>query len=169
MTYCNTCKKTITLDVYKTSWAKYHKALCVECQKSYSAPHGMAAVTGGMIIRESRNGKEDKITDEAMAIGAFLKLKGWDVKFEHSDGYKHVDIAILEANVYIEVDGPLHALKKEQALKDLKRTYYSFKNDNIVTLRIPNCLVQNPTITRQTAEFINGFLMASKARASEFR
>jgi len=47
--------------------------------------------------------------------------------FRERDGYKHIDIAIPEAKINIEIDGVHHNYNAQQALSDLKRTYYSFK------------------------------------------
>ena len=43
--------------------------------------------------------------------------------------------------MHIEVDGGQHNFDGRQALSDLKRTYYSFKQ-GYFTLRIPNSLIR---------------------------
>jgi len=88
------------------------------------------------------------------------------VEYEKWDHHKHIDIAITKSKVNLEIDGPQHNLDPKQALSDLKRTYYSFKK-NFITLRIPNCLVSNPQITKETAEFIHEFLIEGKEQSEE--
>ncbi|WP_425269405.1 DUF559 domain-containing protein [Leptospira koniambonensis] len=75
------------------------------------------------------------------------------------DGFKHIDIAIPEAKVNIEVDGGHHNFDKKQALADLKRTYYSFKK-GYLTLRIPNSLITKENLD-ETADYIVDFLHES--------
>jgi very-short-patch-repair endonuclease len=96
-------------------------------------------------------------TREEKLLADYLRAYGWPLEIEHYDGFKHVDIAILERRVYIEVDGQHHCSDPVQALADLKRAYYSFKN-GFVTLRIPNALVRDDATIEQTASFINEFL-----------
>ena len=45
-----------------------------------------------------------KSTPEARELGRLLKSYGWKVELEKWDGHKHVDIAITEVKVNIEVD-----------------------------------------------------------------
>jgi very-short-patch-repair endonuclease len=101
------------------------------------------------------------VTPEAYSLGDLLRSYGWNVEFEKWDGYKHIDIAITECKVNIEVDGGQHTWNVQQALADLERTYYSFKK-GFVTLRIPNVLVHNKETTQLTARFIDKFLRTSE-------
>jgi very-short-patch-repair endonuclease len=105
-------------------------------------------------------GKESYSTPEARELGRLLKNYGWKVELEKWDGHKHIDIAITEAKVNIEVDGKQHNLSPKQALADLERTYYSFKK-GYVTLRIPNVLVRDAATIEDTARFIDKFLRES--------
>jgi very-short-patch-repair endonuclease len=74
-------------------------------------------------------------------------------ELEKSDGYKHIDIAITNAFLNIEIDGSHHNLDKEQANKDLYRYYYSYiKGYN--TLRIPNSLLNENIDIKNTAKMI---------------
>ena len=98
-----------------------------------------------------------KSTPEARELGELLRQYGWKVELEKYDGYKHIDIAIVECKVNIEVDGLQHGYSRKQALADLERTYYSFIK-GYVTLRIPNVLVHDYEARKTTAEFINKFL-----------
>ncbi|MBS3079519.1 DUF559 domain-containing protein [Candidatus Pacearchaeota archaeon] len=93
-----------------------------------------------------------------------LLKNNFDAKLELWDGHKHINIAIPEYKVNIEVDGKYHE-RKNQALIDLKRTYHSFKK-GYVTLRIPNQLVQKDTIF-ETASYIMKFLKESETKLNE--
>lgn len=108
-------------------------------------------------------GNNHQATPEARELGRLLRDYGWKVELEKWDGHKHIDIAITEVKVNIEVDGRQHNLSQNQALADLERTYYSFKK-GYVTLRIPNVLVRNFATIKITAEFINKFLEASDSQ-----
>ena len=101
-----------------------------------------------------------KSTPEARQLGDLLRHYGWKVELEKWDGHKHIDIAIVECKVNIEVDGLQHGYSHKQALADLERTYYSFKK-GYVTLRIPNVLVHDYEAQKITAELINKFLRTS--------
>jgi len=132
--YCNVCGRTIKHNTLMNSREKFdNQILCKRCQRS---------------------------TPEARKLAKALREKGWHVQTEKNDGFKRIDIAIVEAKVNIEVDGAHHNLSKDQALRDLKRTYYSFKKD-YVTLRIPNSLTVNDKIITETADYISGFLNQS--------
>ena len=100
---------------------------------------------------------EDKTTDEVITLYFALKERGVPAKIEKYDGHKHIDIAIPEARVNIEVDGTHHNHNKRQALTDLKRTYYSFLK-GYFTLRIPNSLVNDNRTINETANLIVGIL-----------
>lgn len=43
-------------------------------------------------------------TKQVHELGEALQKRGIAVVLEHSDGHKHVDIAILSAKIFIEVD-----------------------------------------------------------------
>ena len=83
----------------------------------------------------------NRITPEARALHKALVEEGVPAELEKWDGYKHIDIAIPEAKINIEVDGLPHNFDSEKALQDLKRTYYSFKK-GYFTLRIPNSVIR---------------------------
>lgn len=147
--YCSICKKSIEPDVYNYSMKNYNKVLCMQHQKSKE-------------ITSNKNAP----TKEAYKLGMALKARGCPVEFEKWDGYKHIDIAIVEARVNIEVDGAHHNFDKKQALADLKRTYYSFKK-NYLTLRIPNSLVKDQKTIEETAEYIVDFLNSRNQQLDE--
>ena len=82
-----------------------------------------------------------------------LKKREVPAQLEKYDGFKHIDIAVPEAKINIEVDGIHHNFNSTQALRDLKRTYHSFLK-GYYTLRIPNSLVRNDSFLDETANFI---------------
>ncbi|WP_210410146.1 DUF559 domain-containing protein [Leptospira selangorensis] len=141
--YCNVCKVTISFEVYQFSMDKIGLPLCRNCQSSSS----------------KRKNNILESTLEAKALYNALKARGVPAKLELFDGFKHIDIAIPEAKVNIEVDGGHHNFDKKQALADLKRTYYSFKK-GYLTLRIPNSLITKGNLN-ETADFIVDFLNES--------
>ena len=126
---CNKCNLAITDKEYVYSKKYFFKPLCIKCQP----------------------------TNEAKELGHLLKEEyKWDIEFESGDGWKSVDIAIKSQNVHIEVDGSQH-IGKEQAIRDLMRTFYSWR-DGFVTIRIPNSLVRDSKTLKKTAEFLDKFL-----------
>lgn len=84
----------------------------------------------------------ERATPEAQRLCYALKSQGVSAFIDFWDGHKHIDIAIPSAKINIEVDGLHHNAKPQQALADLKRTYYSFKK-GYFTLRIPNSLIHS--------------------------
>lgn len=91
---------------------------------------------------DRRNMVKGEATPEAKLLYNALKREKVPAYLEKWDGYKHIDIAIPEAMINIEIDGCHHNLHSNQALADLKRTYHSFKK-GYFTLRIPNSLIRN--------------------------
>lgn len=146
--FCSVCKKPIADDVYNYSMKHYSRALCREHQPNQTKS-------------TYTNKKKPEPTPEALRLGNLLKNMGYKVEFEKYDGFKHIDIAIVDKKVNIEVDGMQHQGTK-QALRDLKRTYYSW-NKNFVTLRIPNSLTKADTI-EETAKYIDKFLKKDKGQ-----
>ncbi len=136
--FCNECNKPISEEVYQYSRKHFSRSLCREHQ---------------------RISKKPEPTPPALKLGNLLKSMGHKIEFEKYDGYKHIDIAIVKSKVNIEVDGSQHQ-GKEQALRDLKRTFYSW-NKEYVTLRIPNSLTQD-NIIEETAKYIDKFLKANR-------
>lgn len=72
--------------------------------------------------------------------------------------YMHVDIAVVEAKVNIEIDGAQHNYDPRQALADLKRTFHAFRR-GFLTLRIPNTLIEKDL--EATADYVAEFLLES--------
>jgi len=129
--FCFKCKNTITDNEYYFSNKNFGKALCFTHQP----------------------------TSEARLLGKKIEELGqWTVEYEFFDGHKNIDLSIPSAKVDIEVDGLQHALTKEQALADIKRNYYSYKERGFITLHVPNIVVRDKTTIDETARFINNFL-----------
>ena len=143
--YCNSCKASISAAVFQYSMDQYGRALCRACQPSKE--------------KSPKTKLKPQSTPEAQLLFKALKSRGVPAKLELFDGFKHIDIAIPEAMVNIEVDGVHHNFNKRQALADLKRTFHSFKK-GYVTLRIPNSLVTRENLV-ETADYIVEFLNES--------
>lgn len=144
---CSKCKKQIyNKKVFNYSIKHFGKPLCGDCQKV------------NVSEEKSFQMKKAKSTPEAIKLCTQLIKMGFDAQLEKDDGFKHIDIAIPKHKVNIEVDGMQHSYSEEQALADLKRTFYSFKK-GYVTLRIPNKLIQEKAY--ETARYIKKFIEAS--------
>jgi len=139
---CLHCNRYIDERVYHFSTDKFKYPLCIPCQEWYQ-------------------GKPIKTTSEAIELYLSLKLRGVPAELEKFDGYKTIDIAVVDAKVNIEVDGPQHNNNYEQALSDLKRTLFSFQK-GYLTVRIPNTLINKNL--EETADSITDFLRLSKLK-----
>ena len=82
-----------------------------------------------------------KPTPEARRLSEELTKLGYKAELEKWDGYKHIDIAIVQAKTNIEIDGSYHNYRANTALRDLERTFYSLEK-GYITIRIPNSLVR---------------------------
>lgn len=71
-----------------------------------------------------------------------LEKKGIKPQLEYFDGHKTIDIAILDAKIFIEIDGLHHYTRPEQIKADFRRNHFS-DGDDIDTIRIPNELIKN--------------------------
>jgi very-short-patch-repair endonuclease len=141
MKYCCECGQNLTYGVSSFSESNYGIFLCIEHQKWIDY-------------------MQSKTTEETIRLYFALRQRGVPAEMEKFDGFKHIDISIPEANVNIEVDGLHHNFNPNQALADLKRTYFSFLK-GFSTLRIPNSLVYNDEILNETADYIVDFLNES--------
>uniref|UniRef100_UPI003216BCF1 hypothetical protein n=1 Tax=uncultured Draconibacterium sp. TaxID=1573823 RepID=UPI003216BCF1 len=139
--FCVECNRAIYPNEYKYSISRFNIPLCREHQDWIQY---MSTQT----------------TFEAIRLYFALKLRGVPAELEKFDGFKHIDIAIPEAKINIEVDGGHHNYNERQALADLKRTYFSFLK-GYYTIRIPNSLVYNEYELDETADFIVGILNES--------
>ena len=135
---CTNCNEYIYQNVFDYSISNFGFPLCLDCQNWY------------------RYGIEKGITtNETLQLYLALKFRGIPAEIEKFDGFKTIDIAIVEKRINIEVDGGHHNFNSKQALSDLRRTYHSFLK-GYLTLRIPNSLVRNHL--EETADMITDFL-----------
>ena len=148
---CSSCQGFVSSREYSYSIKNYGKILCRDCQEDYTN------------LKNKHEKRKKKSTKEAQKLYEILIKNGFDAKLEFWDGFKHIDIAIPNHKVNIEVDGKQHQNKK-QALADLKRTYHSFKK-GYVTIRVPNKLVQENI--SETANYIMRFLKESESQLNE--
>lgn len=81
-------------------------------------------------------------TKYARLLYSALAKRGIESVTEYRDGHKTIDIAILPARLYIEVDGVQHLNNPEQIITDFKRDYYSEK-EGFFTLHIHNDDIKN--------------------------
>jgi len=81
-------------------------------------------------------------TPQAEELCRKLNENGVNAKLEHWDRHKHVDIAVLDASLYIEIDEIHHYLSPRQLEKDIERDHYS-ELDGFATIRIPAFLIDN--------------------------
>ncbi|MDH6309805.1 hypothetical protein M2451_002011 [Dysgonomonas sp. PFB1-18] len=138
MNNCLECNCTISEQVHDFSNRKYGISLCI--------PH-----------QQWLEDVEKISTWQTITLYFALKTRGVPAELEKFDGFKHIDIAITDARVNLEIDGGHHNYDTKQAMADLKRTYYSFLK-GFLTLRIPNSLICNNDIIEETADFIVKFL-----------
>ena len=137
---CLHCHSYIDENVYTYSTANYGFELCYSCQSSIN-------------LNDS--------TAEARILYLSLKKRGVPAELEKFDGYKTIDIAVVDAKVNIEVDGHQHVSNPKQALLDLKRTFFSLQK-GFLTLRIPNALIRENL--EETADYITTFLIENKKK-----
>ena len=135
---CLHCHSYIDENVYTYSTTNFGFELCYTCQSSINLNNS---------------------TDEARRLYLSLKRRGVPAELEKYDGYKTIDIAVVDARVNIEVDGHQHISNPSQALSDLKRTYHSL-HQGYFTLRIPNTLIRENL--EETADYITTFLLENK-------
>jgi very-short-patch-repair endonuclease len=81
-------------------------------------------------------------TKQAIALCDALEKRGVQVKREHWDGFKHVDIHISDVNINIEVDGLQHLTDPNQIMSDFQRSYFSDLH-KLNTLHITNEVLMN--------------------------
>jgi len=89
----------------------------------------------------TQDGNKHVMTDQARELYELLKQRGINAESEYSDGHKHVDIAIRDAHIFIEVDGLQHFTDPEQIESDFKRTHFS-EGDDFDTIHVPNLIIE---------------------------
>ena len=82
-----------------------------------------------------------KPTKEATDLKEALIKRGVKVYVELNDGYKHIDLALPDAKLNVEVDGVQHLTNPHQIVTDLSRGYYSNKL-GYSTMHIPNEMIR---------------------------
>jgi len=80
------------------------------------------------------------VSPQAKSLHEALIKRGINAILEYSDGHKTVDIAILNAHIYIEVDGLHHFTDAEQIKRDFKRYHYS-DGDDFNTFYVTNQII----------------------------
>lgn len=106
---CKVCNEKVDEKVYRYSRKHFGKPLCLKHQG----------------------------TKQSKKLYYDLKKREVDCELEWWDGYKHVDIAITDARLCIEIDGRQHLTDFEQLWSDLRRESYSAEK-GLFTIRIPN-------------------------------
>ncbi len=148
MSSCIECGCHISQSVFDYSISNMGHPLCMDHQKWLNAVYYNSSTT-----------------PQAIELYFALRRRGVPAELEKWDGYKTIDIAVTEAKVNIEVDGKHHNYNHQQALSDLKRTFYSFQK-GYLTLRIPNSLVE--WSIEETADYITEFLIESRNRKKTY-
>jgi hypothetical protein len=133
--HCRNCNAAINQHVISYSTNTFGYPLCISCQQDIG-------------------NKFNYSTKETINLYFSLRDRGVPAELEKFDGYKTIDIAIVEARVNIEVDGAHQENDADHAFADLQRTFYSKKG--FLTLRIPNVLVKQNL--KQTADYVTEFL-----------
>jgi very-short-patch-repair endonuclease len=64
-------------------------------------------------------------TREAQDLKLALEKLGVRVLAEVDDGHKHIDLALPDSHINVEVDGDQHVTDAHQILSDLARSHYS--------------------------------------------
>ena len=136
---CLHCNSYVDKKVCKQSKTKYGFELCCDCQQKLIA--------------------SNKGSIEAARLYLSLRKRSVPAELEKFNGYKTIDIAIVDAKVNIEVEGPRQQYKYKQALSDLKQTMYSFQ-DGYLTLRIPGALIKKNL--EKTAKCVTELIMNNK-------
>lgn len=88
---------------------------------------------------EQNNGKS--ASESTRLLYEALKARNIDVILEYNDGHKTVDLAILDAKLFIEVDGLQHFTNPDQILRDFKRSHYS-DGDDFRTFYVTNQIIE---------------------------
>lgn len=146
---CSQCGITITKGVYDFFKDNFGIALCMPHQKG---KHKKIETTDENISTLLR------ATPEALRLKTGLTDKGWKVIHEDKDEHKHVDLAIHEAKIVIEVDGSHHNRNSKQDITDIKRTFHDFVNKDIITLRIPNSVMNDNETIDETVNILDSLL-----------
>jgi len=77
--------------------------------------------------------QEKRLYDALIARGVQATLGHWD-------NHKTIDIAILPAHIFIEVDGMRHFTDPDQIMRDFKRSHFS-DGDDFHTYYVTNQII----------------------------
>jgi len=131
---CQNCSCQIDNHMLEYAMEHYGFALCISCQGW---------------LKE----KMDETSQETIYLYLSLRTRNVPAMLEKSAGRHTTDIAVAQAKVTIEVEGPQY--HPNQALSDLQKTYQTFKK-GYLTLRIPHTLVKKNL--DETADCLTAFL-----------
>lgn len=88
-----------------------------------------------------RDMKTKGTSEQARLLHSALRQRDVEAEIEKYDGHKHIDIAIVQAKLNIEVDGIFHYLDADAMETDLRREYFS-EEKGYDTIRIPNFVIE---------------------------
>jgi very-short-patch-repair endonuclease len=120
--HCMCCPDPIDYREYTYTMDSYGIAMCSTCTRHYI----------------SKLPQSEPL--ERILYAALLNKGIKGAELQYFDGFKTVDIAILPARLHIEIDGSHHT-QVNQGITDMWRSYYSLKQNGVLTLRIPNAVV----------------------------
>lgn len=82
------------------------------------------------------------MTKQVQLLYKALVDSGIEATPEYWDGHKHIDLAVLDAKLYIEVDGLQHVTDPKQILSDFDREHYS-DLEGFRTIHISNATIDS--------------------------
>jgi very-short-patch-repair endonuclease len=115
----------------------YHCSICKEPISKNDFERSMTNIGAALCLNHQR-----VVTPQAIKLSKALKNLHIDHQLEFFDGFKHVDLAIPNAKMYIELDGTQHAFNPQQACIDDDRDQYSMR-DGFITKRYPNSYIDS--------------------------
>ena len=77
-------------------------------------------------------------------------------------GQKHIDIALPDYKIYIEVNGIQHAEEQKQQKSDLWRTYFAAVNEKCLTLNVFNLAINDDNDFQDTVTDIVNIALERK-------
>jgi very-short-patch-repair endonuclease len=77
---------------------------------------------------------------QAKMLYEALCKRGINAQLEYFDGHKTVDLAVLNARLFIEVDDLRHFTDPDQIMRDFKRSHYS-DGDDFSTFYVTNQII----------------------------
>lgn len=143
---CISCGNGIDDKIYDYSVQRYQYELCLDCQ-------------------EWLKRKEEYVSIHSKKFYLALRARGVPVKKEQFDGYKHIDLAIPQYFLNIEIDGTQHYTDVQQSYRDLERTYHSMLK-GFKTIRLPNILIEEKS--EEVADMIVDLLTHLRTKKKNF-